>query len=165
MRPVRCLGSHLPFANEAFDAVVVSDVIEHVPPEQRQSVITEVLRVSRALVVFGYPCGLLACALDRNLHKEYLERGIAPPPWLEEHMMHPFPDKDLFLKPPVGWNVKSVPNENLDFHYRMMKLEMHASLNYLFRFCLWIMPGVIERLLRRMDGQPSYRMIFVLSRQ
>ena len=165
MRAVRCSGSQLPFADQFFDVVVVSDVMEHVPPEHRESVISEVLRVSRALVVFGYPCGAFASALDRKLHEEYSERGMAPPPWLVEHMMHPFPDKDLFSKPWAGWKVKSVPNESLDFHYRMMKLEMHALLNYVFRLCLWIMPGVIEALLRRMDGQPSYRMIFVLSRQ
>jgi Methyltransferase domain len=165
MRAVRCSGSQLPFADQFFDVVVVSDVMEHVPPDCRENVISEALRVSRAVAVFGYPCGALASALDRKLHERYLSRKVAPPIWLEEHMMHPFPDKELFSEPHAGWKVKSAPNESLDFHYRMMRMEMYRPLDYLFRLGLRIMPGVIETLLRRADREPSYRRIFVLSRQ
>lgn len=165
MRAVRCSGSQLPFADQFFDVVVVSDVMEHVPPDWRENVISEVLRVSRAVAVFGYPCGVLAKALDSKLHDRYLNRNMAPPIWLAEHMMHPFPDEQLFSEPPAGWKVKSVPNESLDFHYQMMQMEMYFPLNYLFRLGLRVMPGVIEKLLRRVDREPSYRRIFVLSRQ
>jgi hypothetical protein len=139
--------------------------MEHVPPDWRDDVVSEVLRVARAVAVFGYPCGPAAFALDRRLHEQYLSRKVAPPIWLEEHMMNPFPDGELFSKPRTGWKVKSVPNESLDFHYRMMQMEMYRPLDYLFRVGLLVIPSVIEKLLRRVDREPSYRRIFVLSRQ
>lgn len=78
--------------------------------------------------------------------------------------MNPFPDGELFSAV-EGWKVKSVPNESLDFHYRMMQMEMYRPLDYLFRLGLLVVPRVIEKLLRRVDREPSYRRIFVLSRQ
>ncbi len=165
MRAVRCSGAQLPFADQSFDVVVVSDVMEHVPPEWRETVVSEALRVSRAVAVFGYPCGPEAHALDRKLLAQYLKRKMTPPIWLEEHMTSPFPDGALFSGERSGWKVKSIPNESLDFHYRMMRIEMYRPLNYLFRFGLVLMPRLIERFLRRMDREPSYRRIFTLVRQ
>jgi hypothetical protein len=165
MRAVQCSGTRLPFVDKCFDVVVASDVMEHVPPDSRENFISEVLRVSRKVAVFGYPCGALALALDRGLYEQYLRQNTAPPIWLVEHMMHPFPDDKLFAKPPTGWRVTSLPNESLDFHSWMMRMEMHHVLNYVFRFGLLLVPKGVEKLLRRVDREPSYRRIFVLSRQ
>jgi hypothetical protein len=139
--------------------------MEHVPPAWRRAVISEALRVSRGVVVFGYPCGASAHALDEKLREQYLRRKMPVPIWLDEHMLHPFPDAELFSEVPGGWKIKSVPNESLDFHYRMMQLEKYRFWDYLFRLGLLVIPRVIEKLLRRVDQEPSYRRIFVLSRQ
>jgi SAM-dependent methyltransferase len=165
MIAVRCSGAQLPFADHSFDVVVVSDVMEHIPPESREIVISEALRVSRAIVVFGYPCGPSAQALDQKLREQYLRRNKTPPIWLDEHMMHSFPDAELFSELPGCWKVKSIPNESLAFHNRMMQLEMYSPLNYLFRVGLLLVPRLIEKLLRRADREPPYRRIFVLRRQ
>jgi hypothetical protein len=165
MCAVRCSGTQLPFADQSFDVVVASDVMEHVPPDCRKIVISEALRVARSAAVFGYPCGSEAYALDRKLHAQYVSRSMTVPGWLEEHMTHAFPDDGLFSQVPASWKVKAIPNEKLDFHYRMMQMEMYRPLDCLFRFALRAVPGTIERFLRRMDGEPSYRGIFVLTRQ
>ena len=165
MRAVCCAGEHLPFRDHSFDAVVVSDVMEHVPPLQRKLVAVEALRVARKLVVVGYPCGPAAFELDRKLFREYQTRDMPPPAWLEEHMLHPFPDESLLAELPAGWRRETLPNESLRFHDWMMKAEMFRLGNKFFRFALRTVPNLVERLLWRADGEPSYRKIFILSRE
>lgn len=165
MRPVRCSGHQLPFKDGAFDAVVVSDVMEHVPPRQRQEVVAEVLRVARKLVVFGYPCGQAAFELDQKLYRDYQSRNLSPPAWLEEHMLHPFPDADLLAELPTGWKKEVIPNESLRFHYWMMRREMFRLWDYSFRLMLRIVPSSVERCLQHANREPSYRTIFVLKRE
>ena len=165
MLAVKCSGTKLPFRDRSFDAVVVSDVMEHVPPEWREEIVREALRVSCRLAVIAYPSGAAAFDADRRLRRDYLRRKVRPPVWLDEHMMHPFPERDLFARLPAGWRVEELPNERLSFHYRMMRMEMYRPLNYLFRMGLLALPGMVEWLLRRADGEPTYRKIFVLCRQ
>ncbi len=165
MRAVLGSGTSLPFADRSFDVVVVSDVMEHVPPDGRPAVVSEALRVSRAVAVIGYPCGPSAQALDSKLHEQYLRLKMTPPVWLEEHMLFPFPGTDLFSELPPGWKMRSIANESLTFHCRMMQLEKYRPWNYLFRLCLRMFSKVSEKLLQWADREPSYRRIFVLSRQ
>jgi SAM-dependent methyltransferase len=153
----------MPFKDGAFDVVVVSDVMEHVPPGQRKQVVAEVLRVARKKVVFGYPCGQAAFELDRKLYRDYLSRDLPPPVWLEEHMLHPFPDEDLLVELPAGWKREVIPNESLQFHYWMMRKEMFRPWDYSFRLMLRVMPGFVERFLQQANREPSYRKIFVLT--
>src|ERR1700722_19334912 len=57
MTPMIASAAQLPVKNNEFDVVLSSDVLEHIPPDQRQAVIDETLRVARKLVIFGFPCG------------------------------------------------------------------------------------------------------------
>lgn len=164
MRAVRCSGHQLPFEDASIDAVVVSDVLEHVPPDLRKQVIAEVLRVTRRVAVFGYPCGPAAFAVDQKLYREYRDRGVQPPVWLEEHMLHPFPEEDLLQQVPPAWQKRVIPNDHLHFHYWMMKKEMFRAWNSVFRLALRVVPAFVERFLERTNREPSYRKIFVLTR-
>lgn len=165
MRAVRSSGHELPFAARSFDAVVVSDVLEHVPPDKRSQVVAEALRVARGVVVFAYPCGSAAFALDQRLYQDLKTRKVPPPEWLEEHMVHAFPDERLFSEGIPGWTVKVIPNETLIFHYWMIRSETYRICDYAFRLALRIAPRLVERLLQRMDREPSYRKIFILKRE
>jgi hypothetical protein len=165
MRPVLGSGTQLPFADQSFDVVVASDVMEHVPPEGRGALIREVLRVARRVAVFGYPCGEAAFAADKKLGEKYRSRGARFPIWLEEHMRYPFPDEELFREIPEGWQAKVIPNETIEFHYWMMVREMRRPFAWLFRLAVIAAPRLVESLLRRADREPSYRKIFVLTHQ
>lgn len=164
MRPVRCSGHQLPFSNGAFDVIVVSDVMEHVPPPLRQAVVEEVLRVARHTAVFGYPCGPAAFEADEKLRRDYRRRNMRVPEWLEEHMLYPFPDEKLFQNLSTAWKVRVMPNESLHFHSWIMRKEMSRIWNHGFRMLLRLMPALVKHAMRRFDAEPSYRKIFVLTR-
>ncbi len=165
MMPVLSSALQLPFADRSFDVVIASDVMEHVPPEQRERLIAEALRVTRTAALFGFPCGHEAFLLDHKLFAEYQARGMPVPIWLEEHMRHPFPESQLFAFVPRGWQLVSKANESLRFHYWLMCREMWRPWRYAFRLALLAVPGAVRRILRRFDEEPSYRRIFVLVRE
>jgi SAM-dependent methyltransferase len=165
MAPVAASAAALPFANGAFDVVVASDVLEHVPPAARPRVIQEALRVGRKLVVFGFPCGQLAHDADRKLLSTYVRKKIEVPSWLTEHMQAPFPEPDLFHNL-QGWEVGSFENESIQFHLQFWThIELHKILYYAGRASVLIAPRLVEYLLRKTDRAPYYRRVFVLTRK
>ena len=165
MRPVVASATNLPFSDQSFDAVVASDVLEHVPPENRMIVIREALRVARKIAIFGFPSGSQAFEFDVKLAEVYDRGGIDKPEWLEEHMRYqPFPTKQLFEGLQNEWLVSSFENENAVFHNWVMRQEMHRLGLYGFRVLLALLPRLMERLLRYADREPFYRQIVVVKR-
>jgi SAM-dependent methyltransferase len=164
MFPMRASAAELPFADEIFDVVLSSDVLEHVPPPLRAKVISEALRVSRKLVIFAFPCGQAAWESDRELMETYKRFNRKAPEWLVEHMDAPFPGPEVFGNV-KGWSVEQVGNENLRFHAWLMVKEMSRSFSYVTSRCIRLAPRIVESVLKRADGAPNYRQIFILRRQ
>jgi hypothetical protein len=165
MLPVRCSATKLPFDDASFPVVIASDVLEHVPPEQRLTVVREALRVAGKVAVFGFPSGSVAQECDREFHKYLKKRGIPPYGWLEEHLRHPFPDRTLFDGLPPEWSVESFGNENVGFHSWVHRNELSRMTRGLFWILLTIVPRPVEALLRLADRSPFYRMIVVATRK
>lgn len=165
MLPVLASATCLPFDDKSFDAVVASDVLEHVPPDQRLFVIREALRVVRKIAIFGFPSGRAASEYDLKLAESYDRTRRDRPVWLEEHMRYqPFPTKDLFDELDHQWTVTSFDNENVSFHNWVMRQEMHRLGYYGFMILLAVLPRLMEYLLRRADREPYYRKIVVIQR-
>ena len=156
-------AADLPVADRSFDIVLASDVLEHIPPSLRVQVIRETLRAADKLVIFGFPCGKEAHDSDRALRQEYLDNKLQVPEWLEEHMEADFPEPSLFSNLP-GWQVEQFSNESLSFHRWMMKREMNPLFIRVTSKFTRVFPGISDKVLRNVDGNPSYRQIFVLTR-
>lgn len=92
-RPLLADGTRLPFPDGTFDAVVSSDVLEHVSPDQRPAFLTELRRVSRELVVVAAPFDTPGVAGAEELVRTYalLARG-EPERFLDEHHENGLPD-------------------------------------------------------------------------
>ena len=164
MRPVVASASELPFPDSSFDAVIASDMLEHVPPGARLGVLHEALRVSRRLVLVGFPCGQLAYDLDRRLFARYQELGKPVPRWLEEHMQYPFPDERLFEGLGDEWTVRSVRNDNLHFHEWLLRRMMRFRWIVVFLLIDRIPRQFMEFALRLADHGQCYRKIFAVTR-
>jgi hypothetical protein len=162
MFPVVATAANLPFTDRSFDAVIASDVLEHVPPEHRKSVIDETLRVARKLVVFAFPSGTDAFDCDRRLAEVYDHSQLSRPIWLEEHLCHGFPGEELFDDFRTEWDVRSFGNESVDFHFWMMNREMSSTWNFGFKLFMALAPGSVEGFLKRADRKPFYRKIVIL---
>jgi hypothetical protein len=164
MTPVAASAAALPFGDRSFDAVLASDVLEHIPPEFRERVIQEALRTARRLVIFGFPSGDAAHKSDRALREVYLSRHLEVPSWLEEHMLAPFPAEDLFCNLP-GWKMTQIGNENIQFHGWIMRQEFRRSFVRASNAFRRIAPWLLEALLHLAERPPFYRRIFVLLRE
>jgi SAM-dependent methyltransferase len=163
MLPIVASAGSLPFDDRAFDAVVVSDVLEHVPPEERMAVIREALRVVRKIAIFGFPSGVAALNYDVRLAELYDRKQQARPEWLQEHLRYqPYPTADLFEDVQREWAVSSFDNENVAFHDWVMRREMSPWGLYTFLLLLATLPRLMEYLLQRADREPCYRKIVVV---
>jgi len=165
MIPVVATAVGLPFRDGSFDAVIASDILEHVPPDRRKLVILEALRVARKLTIFGFPSGADALEYDKKLAEVYDRRRVKRPMWLQEHIRHGFPNEDLFEELRKSWSVTSFGNENLEFHLWVMTREMSRAWVFGFRRLLSALPQMAEKVIRRADREPFYRRIVVIERR
>jgi hypothetical protein len=161
MTPMIASAAQLPLKDNEFDVVLASDILEHVPPDLRKTVIGEALRVARKLVIFGFPSGKLAWESDRALLDTYLKANVTPPDWLTEHMEAQFPGPELFENLD-GWEKQQQGNENIAFHSWMMRREMSCIFVRVSSIGMRLAPFFLDPLLRKADRGPFYRQIFTL---
>jgi hypothetical protein len=164
MTPTIASATQLPFQDNEFDVVVASDVLEHIPPDLRETVIAESLRVARKLAILGFPCGKAAWESDQSLLAAYVQSKMTPPSWLTEHMEAPFPEPELFEEVD-GWEVQQLGNESIAFHTWMIRREMSPMFVLFSSIGMGIAPYLVEVLLQKADRDPYYRQIFALRKR
>jgi SAM-dependent methyltransferase len=74
----------LPFADGAFDTVVCLDVLEHVPPADREAFVGDLARVAARRVLVACPSNE-AEWVDAVLRAGFAAHGVPAPDWMNEH--------------------------------------------------------------------------------
>jgi SAM-dependent methyltransferase len=119
-------GTSLPFADETFDAVVSSDALEHVPPGHRERFLSELLRVSRDVVVLAAPFDTPGVAGTEAMIRHFVLLATgAPQVQLDEHRDNGLPDlasTEKFLTG-LNFNVVTAGNGNLHDWLTMMLIK------------------------------------------
>ena len=90
---VEASASALPFPDASFDVALSLEMLEHVPAEDRQVVLREMLRVLRpgGRMIVSFPSDETALALDVWLNEAYKRKSGQEHPWAREHIEHGVP--------------------------------------------------------------------------
>jgi hypothetical protein len=158
---VQASASELPCATASFDAVVSLDLMEHLPESLRSVAMAEMARVSKGVVIIGFPVGRLARWSDAALGSFFRVLRWDPPDWLIEHRSQAsYPTRDTVAGAlPSGWTVtREIKNGNVLAHLAVVIGETLAGAYLKHVPGLgrnWKWPTVLDR-------GPTYRQIFVL---
>jgi SAM-dependent methyltransferase len=124
-------GSYLPFKDNAVDAVVAFDTLEHVPPGAREAFLTECRRVARRWVVIAGPYATEGVVQAEELLTTFLrEKMGVEHRYLAEHAEHGLPALDQTMDTLAGGGearVASIGHANLERWLALMCLELYMD--------------------------------------
>jgi len=163
---VRASALHLPLRDRSFERVICSDMMEHLPVEQRAAAIQELLKVTKGYLFIACPCDEAARRSDERLMKLYRWLGIRPPEWLEDHLQKRIPDSQE-IEGPLGerkarW--KTVIGESTASHIIVSLLISSKLLNRFWESIFKQHPSRARALgtLRILKSKSHYRKLWII---
>jgi hypothetical protein len=116
--------------DNAYDVVVTSDTLEHIPPEDRKSFINELIRVSDDLVVLCAPFnhGQPIAKEEDKLQHFYKNAVGEEDRWLQEHKDHGLPkEKEILSYIPKEYSAVEVHHSSLDLWRYLLSINLLAN--------------------------------------
>jgi len=162
MVTVECSALRLPFENNSFDIILSLDMIEHINPDERNKIFSELIRISKKFVIVGFPCGQDAYQIDVR-HKKILEKfHIKIPGWLQEHCQIKYPEKKEVnrILDDTGCRYNSFGNESITLHKIIHLIEyVTRGLPIFAQF----LPILFLKFIGA-KGKKFYRLIYVIEK-
>ncbi len=88
-------GRKLPFKKHSFDVIVSTDVLEHIPPADRNKYLEEQVRVAREAIILSGPLYTSDVAqIEKKANRYYQELTGEEHPWLKEHVGYGLPEAE-----------------------------------------------------------------------
>jgi hypothetical protein len=164
VRPVVASCAVLPFRDRAFDLVVSSDMMEHLPENMRQGAMKEMLRVADRFVVVGFPSGIVAKTHDLEVVACLKRQGIKIPVWVSEHLQYEYPTSQSVLRGLALDSVRCriVPNANWRVHKAVVLLQTSYHFNRLAKLLRLDNINLLMGLGKLLDRGRTYREIIFL---
>jgi len=157
---------NIPFKSRSFAFVICIDVLEHLPKNQRQQALREILRVTKDKVFLGVPCGSKSYQQDKKLALNYRKIFGQPFLFFDDHLKFGLPTKAEIIQglklaarknqQQISWEIKG--NENLKLREFLMNgwLTKNIFLNFIYRkLFLFLIP-----LFSLFEHPPYYRQLF-----
>jgi hypothetical protein len=164
VRPVAASCAALPFRNHAFDMVVSSDMMEHLPENLRQGAMKEMLRVADRFVVVGFPSGVVAKTHDLEVVAYLKRQGIKIPAWISEHLQYEYPTSQSVLRGLALDSVRCriVSNANWRVHKAVVLMQTSYHFNRLAKLLRLDNINLLLGLGNLLDRGRTYREIIFL---
>lgn len=114
------------FADGQFDYVLCIDQLEHMPDEQREKAVQEMLRIAGRELILGLPCGKHAPNFESRLARRMLSDNSDIPLCLAEHIQPKLPELADILAHirKTGMQFEIHANESLLQHYAALLLGL-----------------------------------------
>lgn len=165
LRQFRGSADHVPFSENSYDLVILSDVLEHIPKNKRGICLQEAIRVSRKAVIISGPFGKEAFEQDRELAKLSMKKLGQMHTYFKEHLEYELPeisDLESYLhgnKKVVSFRIEG-KFLNLNVRRWIMNFFItNQRLVYLFylKGLMFLVP-----ILRLMNQRPCYRTLILI---
>jgi SAM-dependent methyltransferase len=161
----------MPFADDEFDIVVAAEVLEHIPAQDREPSLREMLRVLRpgGRLIVTFPADATARECDTRLNDAYRARYGTDHPWVIEHLREGVPATDemrALLARLAGPAATVRVQRHLHRSAWLFQQLVYSARRW---FAVTLPLGLHSRMgvralfavLRRRNGEPAYRTILV----
>lgn len=161
-------GEELPFRANSYDVSISVDVLEHIPPKNREKAVLEMLKITKKVAIIVVPCGKDSEEQDKQLYNHWNKIFNKKNQFLNEHVRNGLPSVDEILvyidksKRSLGKHaqIKSYPNLNLFIRNLLMRtwITKNKYLYYLYlKGYLLLVP-----ILKYCNFGKTYRRVFVI---
>jgi SAM-dependent methyltransferase len=163
----------LPIADASFDAVLCLEMLEHLPPGEREPAMREMVRALRpgGRLIVSFPADATAARLDRWLDDSYRAHHGRPHPWVAEHLREGHPQTAELVaaleRAAAGARVevhKHQPARAFRALHGLYTVHGGSALTGRFALGSPLAVRAAFALLRRARRGPCYRTILVLDK-
>lgn len=164
-KDVRASGTMLPFADRAFDLVVSTDTLEHIPPDNRKKLLQELVRVAAHAIILGFPHNdELVRQSDRILFQFIKSIQGMEYPFLKEHADYGLPEAATIreILNQTGVELMEFRNTNLFSWLPLMMSNFLMEKNVEFRQSYEMLNDVFNRYYEKSSHCPPHYRTFLV---